>query len=193
MKSVMWTGRVLLVLAICAAGTFGCKKDADKVSTRNIEAAVGAIAFPDDVLGFAGFRSLDDVSAAVGGIASAVSPQLGAMIGQQVPELLRTRMLGLGSLSWMDGRKPVRLVVLDYKKFQAPFVFAIPVADAKALDAALPATKVQGETGTTYKTAGGQDVFLNRLGDLLFVAARLANARTGIGDVAWNQVRGEET
>jgi len=35
--------------------------------------------------------------------------------------------------------------------------------------------------------------YLNRLGDLLFVAARLANACTGVGDVAWNQVRGEET
>lgn len=34
--------------------------------------------------------------------------------------------------------------------------------------------------------------YLNRLGDLLFVAARLANARTGAGDVAWNQARGEE-
>jgi len=31
--------------------------------------------------------------------------------------------------------------------------------------------------------------YLNRLSDFLFVAARLANARSGAGDVAWRQVR----
>jgi hypothetical protein len=165
MKSLHQVGRGLLLAALVALAATGCKKGADEVSTKVVAPAVGAVAFPADVLGFAGVRSLDDLSAAIGGIASAINPQLGGMIGQQVPELLRARVLGVGSLSWVDGRKPLRVVVLDYKKFQAPFVFAIPVADAKALDAALPATKVQGETGTTYKTAGGQDVFLNRLGD----------------------------
>jgi len=29
--------------------------------------------------------------------------------------------------------------------------------------------------------------YLNRLGDFLFVAARAANAHSGVGDVAWNR------
>jgi cob(I)alamin adenosyltransferase len=33
--------------------------------------------------------------------------------------------------------------------------------------------------------------YLNRLGDFLFVAARAANATSGVGDVAWNRTRGE--
>ena len=31
--------------------------------------------------------------------------------------------------------------------------------------------------------------YLNRLGDFLFVAARAANAHSGVGDVAWNRTR----
>ena len=33
--------------------------------------------------------------------------------------------------------------------------------------------------------------YLNRLGDFLFVAARAANAHSGVGDVAWNRRRGD--
>lgn len=33
--------------------------------------------------------------------------------------------------------------------------------------------------------------YLNRLGDFLFVAARAANAHSGVGDVAWNRTRGD--
>lgn len=165
MNTMKWTGPALLVAAILAVGGVGCKKDADKVSTKAVEAAVGAVAFPEDVLGFAGLRSLDDLSAAVGGIASSVHPQLGAVLGQQVPEMLRTQVLGLGSLAWMDGRKPVRIVVLDYTRHAQPYVVMLPVVDPKGLETALPPGRTEGEHGTTYKTAAGRDVYMNRLGD----------------------------
>lgn len=165
MKSMHWAGRGLLVLVICAAGVVGCKKSGDAVSTKVVAAEVGAVAFPTDVMGFAGIRSMDDLSAAVGGIASVFNPQLGTLVGQQLPELLRTQLLGLGTLSWMDGRKPVRVVVLDFKKYAQPYVIMLPVADAKGLETALPAQRTEGETGLTWTTAAGRPVFMNRLGD----------------------------
>lgn len=165
MNAMKWTGRALLVTAILAVGVVGCKKDGDKVSTKTLEAAIGAVEIPENVLGFAGLRSLDDLSAAVGGIASTVHPQLGAVIGQQVPEMLRTQLLGLGSLAWMDARKPVRIVMLDHTRFAEPYIVMLPVVDEKGLQAALPAGHTQGEQGTTYKTAAGRDVYMNRLGD----------------------------
>jgi len=80
-------------------------------------------------------------------------------------------------------------------------VFILPAGDlaAASLHVARTVCRRAERRVVTLAATPGERVseivirYLNRLGDLLFVAARLANARTGVGDVAWNQVRGEET
>jgi cob(I)alamin adenosyltransferase len=80
-------------------------------------------------------------------------------------------------------------------------VFILPAGDlaAASLHVARTVCRRAERRVVTLAATPGERVseivirYLNRLGDLLFVVARLANARTGIGDVAWNQVRGEET
>ena len=164
----------LKVLALFVAFAFvpasGCKKggsDGAKGAAESaLKAEVGVVAMPSDVLAFGGLKSLDDLTAAVAGIVTKFSTQLGGFIGAQIPAGLQGHVLGVKNLSWLDTQKPVKFVALDYKKFRQPILLILPVKAKDGLMAALPEGKASGEPDneTTYKTAKGETWYVNMLG-----------------------------
>ncbi len=165
-KSFRWFATLAIAAALVA--TTACKKKADEAATKGpLKAEVGAVALPAGVLGFAGAKSMDDLTAAVTGIATKFAPELGAMIGAQIPALLQGQVLGVKNLSWMDTQKPVKVVVLDYKTFAKPLVILLPIKTKDLLTAALPDNKAAGapDNETKYSAPNGTPVFLTVLGD----------------------------
>lgn len=137
------------------------------VSSGPLKADVGVIAFPSDVLAFGGLRSLDDFSQTVANIVAKFNPQLAAMVSAQIPALLQGQLLGVKSLEWLDAKKPIRFVVLDYKKFEEPLVLVLPYKNKDALLGSLPENKISGapDNETKFTSPMGTDLFLNILDD----------------------------
>jgi len=169
MKSNRVPLRALLVLGLCAVVATGCRKK-DEVGPP-VKAEVGILAMPAPVLGFASLKSLDGLTKALGEVVDQFQPNLGAMLAGQVPALLQAKVLGLTSLSFLDLTKPVRVVMLDYQKFQNPLLLVVSHRGADALNGGLPQTKQKGAPDNEWKYGGpgGQEVFVNRLGDDLVV------------------------
>ena len=168
MKAIRFPVRALLVLGLCTVAA-GCKKK-DEVGAP-LKAEVGAVAMPAPVLGFASLKSLDGLTKAVGEVVDQFQPGLGALLAGQVPALLQAKVLGLTSLSFLDLTKPVRIVMLDYQKFQNPLLLVVSHRGAEALNGGLPQTKAKGSPDNEWKYGGpgGQEVFVNRLGEDLVV------------------------
>lgn len=155
----------LLVIAVP-----GCKKDGDEGPGKGpaaLKSDVGTVAFPSEVLVFGGIKSLDDFTAAMTGLVSKFEPQMGAMIGAQVPALLQSQVLGVKNLAWMDHTKPLKFVVLDYKKYANPLLLVLPIKAQDAFTAALPDNKAEGapDNQTRFTTATGTENFVNVVGD----------------------------
>lgn len=164
--------RAFAVLAVVAAlvGTTACKKKdaaADAAAKSPLASDVGSVALPANVIGFAGAKSLDDLTGTVSAVATRFAPELGAMIGAQIPALLQGQVLGVKNLSWLDSQKPVKVVVLDFKAFQKPLVILLPVKAKDLLTAALPDNKAAGapDNETRFTSPNGTPVFLNTMGD----------------------------
>ena len=171
MKSISFASRLMVVVGICAIALVGCKKGGDGLSKKEVAAEVGVIDFPTDVLGFVVTPSMDKLMAEISAIGSVVSPQLGPLLAGQIPEMLRMKVLGVGSMTWLDNQKPVRVVVLDHKKFAKSYVFMMPFADKQAFEAAIPPEHTKEGDTTTWKTMGGDDVFLHVLGNYAIFAS----------------------
>ncbi len=171
MKSISFASRLMVVVGICAIALVGCKKGGDGLSKKEVAAEVGVIDFPTDVLGFVVTPSMDKLMAEISNIGSVVSPQLGPLLAGQIPEMLRMKVLGVGSMTWLDNQKPVRVVVLDHKKFAKSYVFMMPFADKQAFEAAIPPEHTKEGDTTTWKTMGGDDVFLHVLGNYAIFAS----------------------
>lgn len=169
MKGMRLAVRGLLVLGLCAVVASGCKKK-EEVGAP-VKAEVGAVAMPAPVLAFASLKSLDGLTKAVGEVVDQFQPGLGAMLAGQVPALLQAKVLGLTSLSFLDLTKPVRIVMLDYQKFDNPLLLVVSHRGAEALNGGLPQTKAKGAPDNEWKYAGpqGQEVFVNGLGEDLVV------------------------
>ena len=168
MNSLRWFAVLATVVAM--AGTTSCKKKdaaAESAAKGPLKAEVGAVALPTGILGFAGAKSLDDLTGTIGAIATKFAPELGAMIGAQIPALLQGQILGVKNLSWMDTQKPIKIVVLDYKQFKRPMVVLLPVKAKDLLTAALPDNKTAGapDNETKFAQANGTPTFVNVVGD----------------------------
>ena len=168
MNSLRWFAVLATVVAM--VGTTSCKKKdaaAESAAKGPLKAEVGAVALPTGILGFAGAKSLDDLTGTIGAIATKFAPELGAMIGAQIPALLQGQILGVKNLSWMDTQKPIKVVVLDYKQFKRPMVVLLPVKAKDLLTAALPDNKTAGapDNETKFAQANGTPTFVNVVGD----------------------------
>jgi len=175
---------IVCALPLLAAA---CKKDAQKgvVEKAAIVSDVGTVAFSGDVLAFGGIKSLDEFTSAMTGLVSKFEPQMGAMIGAQVPALLQGQVLGVKNMGWLDNTRPVRFVVLDYKKYADPLLLAMPLKSKEALNAALPDDKSEGAPGNDmkYPLVMGGEKFVNFVGDMAVFsgdAATFAKARSFI-------------
>jgi hypothetical protein len=161
--------RALVVIVVLAVtGVWSCKKSGPGADSKvaALAAETGAVAMPEGILGFMGVRSLDDFLAGVGGIVGRFSPQMAPMVTAQVPALLQGQLLGVRSMTWMDAKKPLRIVLMDYKKYGKPLVVQIPITTREALEAALPETRSPGAPDNEIRFAApGGEVFLNVLGD----------------------------
>jgi len=155
----------LLIIAVP-----GCKKDGAEGPGREkaaMQSDVGTVAFPADVLVFGGIKSLDDFTQAMTGLVSKFEPQMGALIGAQIPALLQGQVLGVKNLAWLDHTKPLRFVVLDYKKYANPLLLVLPIKTQEAFTAALPDNKTEGapDNQTRFTTVTGTENFVNVVGD----------------------------
>ncbi|NOZ00476.1 MAG: hypothetical protein GXP54_01125 [Deltaproteobacteria bacterium] len=147
----------------------GCKKDqtGGPAARAALKADVGTVAFPNDILVFGGMKSLDDFTGAMTALVSKFEPQMGAMIGAQVPALLQGQVLGVKNLAWMDHTKPLKFVVLDYKKFSDPLLILLPIKSSEGFKQALPDNKSAGapDNQTKYTFATGSEHYANVIGD----------------------------
>jgi len=155
---------VLLVATVAA-----CKKKGPEETAASgaALAEVGAVAFPEDVLAFGQAKSLDDFTAALSGIIGKFEPQAATMVAAQVPAVLQGQLLAARNMDWFDAKKPIRFVVLDYKKFTKPVALVLPLKGGKeALMAALPESKSDGapDNETRYSTPLGLDLYVNVVG-----------------------------
>jgi hypothetical protein len=167
-NSLRWFAVLATVMALVA--TTACKKKdgaADAAAKGPLKAEVGVVAMPVDILGFAGAKSMDDLTGVITSIATKFAPELGAMIGAQIPAMLQGKVLGVKNLSWLDTQKPVKIVVLDYKKFNKPMVILLPFKTKDLLTAALPDNKTPGtpDNETKFASPNGTPLFLNVIGD----------------------------
>ena len=168
-RSSSWIA--VLAAALLVTGV-ACKKKApaeggDKAVAAPLGSDVGSVAFPENVMMFGGIKSLDDFTAAATSAVALFNPQLGPMIAAQVPALLQGQVLGVKNLTWLDTKKAIKVVVLDYKQFPAPFAVLMAHKGKDALTAALPDNKAAGTDGneTKFSSPMGQDLFLNVVGD----------------------------
>ena len=147
----------------------GCKKDSQgpAIEKAALKSDVGTVAFAEDILAFGGVKSLDDFTSTMTALVSKFEPQMGAMIGAQVPALLQGQVLGVKNLAWMDHSKPVKFVLLNYKKFADPLLVLLPIKAKDAFTAALPENKTEGapDNQTKYTMAAGNMNYVNVLGD----------------------------
>jgi hypothetical protein len=157
--------------AVALLAGAGCKKKegatGQAAAGGTLKADVGIVKFPADVLAFGGVKSLDEFTAAAAGMVSKFNPQLAAMVGAQIPAMLQGQVLGVKSLQWLDSKKPIRIVVLDYKKYGQPVVVVFPHKGKDAVTAALPDNKAAGapDNETKFTSPMGQELYLNLLGD----------------------------
>ena len=127
-SSNRWFAIAATVVALTV--TTSCKKKdgaADAAAKGPLKSEVGAVAMPAGILGFAGAKSMDDLTGTITSIATKFAPELGAMIGAQLPAMLQGQVLGVKNLSWLDSKKPIKMVVLDYKQFKKPMVILLPI------------------------------------------------------------------
>jgi hypothetical protein len=165
--SLRWLAALTVLTALI--GTSACKKKdgATEAAKAAMASDVGAISMPASIIGFAGARSMDDLTGTISSIASKFAPELGAMLGDQIPALLRGKVLGIKNLSWLDSQKPIKVVVVDFKVYAKPLIFLLPIKSNDLLSAALPDNKAPAapDNETRFASPNGTPVFLNTVGD----------------------------
>ena len=153
------------------------------------------------------YGTVDELNAMLGmARAAGLSPELDAAV-----QRVQNELFNLGSqLAAADPtRLPIALITdqhvmwleQDIDRFEqslAPLhAFILPAGTpaAAAMHVARTVCRRAERRVVTLAATPGEQVseivirYLNRLGDFLFVAARVANSNAGVGDVAWNRTR----
>ena len=130
---------------------------ADTGAPKGFAAGLDMSGAPDMVLGVAGVSSFRDAVALARKSAETVMPgQLPPDMASELLESLK-EMLGMKDIAWMATDKPLRLVVVDPKRFPGAGALVMPIADRAALDAALPEDAQRDTLGHAwvYKVGDG--------------------------------------
>jgi len=154
---------VFVALASCK------KKEQAKVETAKIATDVGSVAFPKEVVGFAGTKSFDRFVAMAGDFVSKFNPAQAPMVAAQIPAMLQGMVLRVKNLAWLDGSKPVRVIILDPQTFERPLVLLFPTKGKDSALQALPDDKTSGapQNGWRYTTPNGLVIFANSFGNFI--------------------------
>jgi hypothetical protein len=165
----MMTRFCIYLLCLFVAGASCKKKEQTKAETAKVVADVGSVAFPKEVVGFAGIKSFDRFVAMAGDLVSKFNPAEAPMVGAQIPALLQGMVLRVKNLAWLDGSKVVRIILLDPDTFERPFVVLFPTKGRESALQALPDNKASGapQNEWRYTSPNGLTIFANSFGNLI--------------------------